>query len=95
MDTYRVNQYNISGPAIVTNRLIQGGFRYQKLNLSTAGELVLQDVGVRPTIPAPPLDQLPGYFRSPNENLNRIWKVGARTVQLNDPANSISPFLQV
>jgi hypothetical protein len=96
MDTYRVNQYNISGPTIHTNRLIQGGFRYQKLNLSTAGELVLQYVGVKPTIPAPSLDQLPGHFETSDESLNRIWNVGARTVQLNDiPANSIPPFLQV
>jgi hypothetical protein len=79
-----------------TNRLIQGGFRYQKLNLSTAGEIVFENVGVKPTIPAEPLGQLPGYFETPDESLNRIWKVGARTVQLNDiPANSIPPFWQV
>lgn len=93
MDTYRVNQYNISGPLLHTNRLIQGGFRYQKLNLSTAGELVLENVGVKPTIPTTPLDQLPGYFELLDEDLNRIWTVGARTFQLNEiPANSIPPF---
>lgn len=96
MDTYRVNRYNISGPLIYTNRLIQGGFRYQKLNLSTAGELVLKNVGVKPTIPTTPLDSLPGYFETSDEDLNRIWKVGARTIQLNDiPTNSIPPFWQV
>ncbi|PVI03304.1 glycoside hydrolase family 78 protein [Periconia macrospinosa] len=96
MDTYRVNQYNITGPMVHTNRLIQGGFRYQKLNISTVGELVLQNIGVKPTIPATPLDQLPGYFETSDEELNRIWRVGARTIQLNDiPANSIPPFWQV
>ncbi|KAI4912880.1 hypothetical protein J4E90_006288 [Alternaria incomplexa] len=96
MDTYRVNQYNVTGPMIHTNRLIQGGFRYQKLNLSTTGELVLRNVGVRPTIANIPLDQLPGYFETSDEDLNRIWKVGARTVQLNDiPAHSIPAFWQV
>ncbi|EUC43588.1 glycoside hydrolase family 78 protein [Bipolaris oryzae ATCC 44560] len=96
MDTYRVNQYNISGPLAHTNRLIQGAFRYQKFNLSTAGELVLDNVGVKPSIPTTPLDRLPGYFESSDEVLNRIWAVGARTVQLNDiPANSIPPFWQV
>ena len=96
MDTYRVNRYNISGPLVHTNRLIQGGFRYQKLNLSTVGELVLENIGVKPTIPIIPLDQLPGYFESSDEVLNRIWKVGARTIQMNDlPANSIPPFWQV
>ncbi|KAI4614875.1 hypothetical protein J4E80_006379 [Alternaria sp. BMP 0032] len=96
MDTYRVNQYNVTGPMTHTNRLIQGGFRYQKLNLSTTGELVLRNVGVRPTIPNTPLDQLPGYFETSDEELNQIWKVGARTVQLNDiPAHSIPAFWQV
>ncbi|USP74650.1 glycoside hydrolase family 78 protein [Curvularia clavata] len=96
MDTYRVNQYNISGPLVHTNRLVQGGFRYQKLNLSTTGELILKNVGVKPTIPTTPLDRLSGYFESSDEVLNRIWRVGARTVQLNDiPANSIPAFWQV
>jgi hypothetical protein len=96
MDTYRVNQYNITAPSVHTNRLIQGGFRYQKLNLSTTGELMLKHVGVKPTIPNTPLDQLPGYFETSDDDLNRIWKVGARTIQLNDiPANSIPAFWQV
>ncbi|OAG06153.1 alpha-L-rhamnosidase [Paraphaeosphaeria sporulosa] len=96
MDTYRVNQYNVTGPSLHTNRLIQGGFRYQKLNLSTPGELVLKNVGVKPTIPTMSLDQLPGHFETSDEDLNRIWKVGARTIQLNDiPANSIPSFWQI
>ena len=96
MDTYRVNIYNITGPSNHTNRLIQGGFRYQKLNISTAGELVLGNIGVEPTIPTTPLDELPGYFETSDEDLNRIWKVGARTVQMNDiPANTIPAFWQV
>lgn len=96
MDTYRVNQHNITGPTLHTNRLIQGGFRYQKLNLSTAGQITLRNVGVKPTIPTTPLDQFPGSFECSDENLNQIWAVGARTIQLNDiPANSIPPFWQV
>lgn len=96
MDTYRLNRYNITGPLVQTNRLIQGGFRYQKLNLSTTGELVLKNIGVKPTIPLTPLDQLAGYFDTSDEDLNRIWQVGARTIQMNDiPANSIPPFWQV
>ncbi|KPA36196.1 alpha-l-rhamnosidase c [Fusarium langsethiae] len=42
METYRVNKYNISEPGLITNRLIQGAFRYEKLNLSTAGSLILE-----------------------------------------------------
>ena len=96
MDNYRVNRYNVTGPMNHTNRLLQGAFRYQKLNLSTTGELVLNNVGVKPTIPNTLLDQLPGSFETSDEDLNRIWNVGARTIQLNDiPANSIPAFWQV
>ncbi|KAF9874327.1 hypothetical protein CkaCkLH20_08310 [Colletotrichum karsti] len=96
MDTYRVNQHNITGPTIITNRLIQGTFRYQKLNLSAAGELTLRDIGVRPTTSTTPLTSLPGSFECSDDDLTRIWSVGARTVQLTEiPKSSIPDFLQV
>jgi hypothetical protein len=82
MDSYRQNHYNISGPSNITNRLIQGAFRYQRLNLSTPGELVLA--------------KLPGTFECSDGRLTQIWQVGARTIQLNEiPALSIPDFWQV
>ncbi|KAL2856126.1 Six-hairpin glycosidase [Aspergillus pseudodeflectus] len=94
MDNYRVNHYNISGTSYeYKNRLIQGGLRYQKLNLSSAGELTLTNVGFVPTVDDTPIAELPGSFRSSDPVLNRIWEVGARTVQLNEfPANSLPHF---
>lgn len=96
MDTYRVNQYNITVPSLITNRLIQGAFRYQKLNLSSAGSLQLRNIGVKPTTSTIPVTQLPGSFECSDEDLTRIWTTGARTVQLTEiPKNSIPDFLQV
>ncbi|CAH0039566.1 unnamed protein product [Clonostachys solani] len=96
MDSYRVNRYNISAPGQVTNRLIQGAFRYCKLNLSSPGELILQNVGVTPTIHTTPLTELPGSFESSDETLNRIWLAGAKTIQMTEiPKNSIPDFWQV
>ncbi|KAK1840452.1 condensin complex component cnd1 [Colletotrichum chrysophilum] len=96
MDTYRVNRYNVTGPSIVNNRLIQGTFRYQKLNLSTSGALTLRNIGVKPTTSTTALTQLPGSFECSDEDLTRIWSVGARTVQLTEiPKNSIPDFLNV
>ncbi|KAL2802461.1 Six-hairpin glycosidase [Aspergillus granulosus] len=94
MDNYRVNRYNISGnQSIYTNRLIQGALRYQKLNLSTAGELTLANVGFVPTVDDTHLAQLPGAFRASDPVLTRIWEVGARTMQLNEfSANSLPEF---
>ncbi|TDZ31505.1 hypothetical protein C8035_v012251 [Colletotrichum spinosum] len=96
MDTYGVNRYNITGPSIFANRLIQGAFRYQKLNLSTPGALTLRSIGVKPTTSTTALTQLPGSFECSDEDLTRIWSVGARTVQLTEiPKNSVPDFLRV
>ncbi|UKZ83809.1 hypothetical protein TrVFT333_011622 [Trichoderma virens FT-333] len=96
MDTYRINQYNITNTSTITNHLIMGGFRYQKLNLSTDGELVLTKVGVKPTTSTTALVDLPGSFECSDEDLTRIWRTGARTVQLSEiPANSIPAFWKI
>ncbi|KAH6879855.1 alpha-L-rhamnosidase [Thelonectria olida] len=96
MDTYRVKQYNLTGPSVITNRLIQGAFRYQKLNLSSPGTLQLKNVGVKPTTSTTPLTELPGSFKCSDEDLSRIWHAGARTLQLNEiPKNTVPDFLQV
>ncbi|KAH6693792.1 Six-hairpin glycosidase-like protein [Plectosphaerella plurivora] len=93
METHRVKRFNISTPSVQEGRLIQGAFRYQKLNLSTAGQLVLQNVGVRQTIHTTPLTELPGAFECSDEDLTRIWHAGARTAQLTEiPKNTIPDF---
>ncbi|KAK1561563.1 Six-hairpin glycosidase-like protein [Colletotrichum navitas] len=96
MDTYRVRRYNISESFIYEGRLIQGSFRYQKLNLSSSGELVLKNVGVRQTVNTTPIDELPGSFQCSDEDLTRIWRTGARTVQLTEiPKDTIPDFWDV
>ena len=90
MDTYRIDRYNITNQTAYTNHLIQGALRYQKLNLSSAGELELSFLGFIPTVDNLPLSDLPGSFNCSDPVLNRIWGVGARTVQLNEfPAESV------
>ncbi|PSN58595.1 glycoside hydrolase family 78 protein, partial [Corynespora cassiicola Philippines] len=96
MDTYRINRYNITGPLTHTNRLIQGGFRFQKLQLSTPGELVLENVGVKPTTSTVPITSLPGSFECSDNDLTQIWRTGARTIQLNEiPAFTIPNYWQI
>lgn len=96
MDTYRVNRYRITGPGHISNRLIQGAFRYQKLNLSSTGVLKLRNVGVRPTIDTTAIMQLPGSFHSADNKIDAIWKVGARTIQMTEiPKGSIPDFWKV
>ncbi|KAK6599589.1 alpha-L-rhamnosidase [Botrytis cinerea] len=96
LDTYRVNRYNITNDTTFTNRLIQGGERYQKLNLSTAGELFLKNVGIISMTSTTPIDRLPGSFKCSDDRLNQIWQTGARTVQLMEiPAQTIPDFYLV
>lgn len=96
METHRVKRHNISNASINEGRLIQGAFRYQKLNLSTAGELVLQKVGVRQTVHNTPLTELPSTFECSDEDLTRIWHTGARTAQLTEiPKETIPDFWTV
>lgn len=96
MDSYRVNRYNITKPSTIHNRLVQGGFRYQKLNLSSPGILTLQNIGVEQTVDTTPLDKLPGSFQCSDEDLTRIWLTGARTVQLTEiPKNTVPNFWDI
>ncbi|KAL5313671.1 hypothetical protein ACEPPN_018092 [Leptodophora sp. 'Broadleaf-Isolate-01'] len=96
LDTYRVNRYNITQNTTYTNRLIQGGQRYQKLNLSTAGELTLNHVGVTSTISNTPVTDLPGSFQCSDDQLNQIWQVGARTIQQTEILAGTTPeFYQI
>lgn len=96
MDTYRVNRYNITSPGRYTNGLIQGGLRYQKLNLSTAGEIQLSHVGLLPTTDNTPISQLPGSFNCSDSEMTRVWQTGARTIQLTEiPARSIPEFWKI
>ncbi|KAF7590357.1 hypothetical protein BBP40_002960 [Aspergillus hancockii] len=96
MDTYRVNRYDAITLGAHTNSLIQGGLRYQKLNLSSGGRVELTAVGILPTIDTTPIDQLPGSFNCSDLELTRIWQVGARTVQMNElPAKSIPEFWRI
>lgn len=61
----------------------------------TAGP-ILRTVGASPTIHTTPVTDLLGSFESSNENLNKIWAVGARTVQMTEiPQNSMPNFLEV
>ncbi|KAJ9195485.1 CAZyme family GH78 [Paecilomyces variotii] len=96
MDTYRVNRYNITATGPHKSRLIQGGLRYQKLNLSTAGELQLSHIGLIPTTDTTAISQLPGSFNCSDPELARIWQTGARTIQLTElSAGSLPEFWRI
>lgn len=93
MDTYRINRYDIANQSSYTNRLLQGGLRYQKLNLSSAGQLGLSGVGLKPSLSHTSHATIPGSFSCSDHVLNNIWNTSARTIQLNElPAHSVPNF---
>lgn len=66
------------------------------MRLTTAGEITLANVGVEPTISTTPIDSLPGSFECSDDEISKIWRVGARTIQMNEiPAYSIPPFWKI
>jgi alpha-L-rhamnosidase len=90
----RVNAYRPAAPGVIVNRLVQGGERFEVIQLTTPGSIALSDVGIRH------LDQSPqsrvGYFESSDAALNEIWKLGARTLDLDTvPARSLPPTWSV
>jgi hypothetical protein len=97
MDNYRINRYDLNNNfSVYTNRLIQGGLRYQKLNLFTVGTLTLSKVGFLPAVDDTPISKLPGVFRCSDPVLTRICEVGARTMQLTEfSAGSLPDFWMI
>lgn len=79
-NTYRVQHYNISASNMThTDRLLQGGVRWQMLTLASAGDLVLSDVGM---IPSYYTAKPQGSFECSNAKWTDVWDAGARTLAL-------------
>jgi len=83
MDTYRNNLYRADSGSrnqTIRARFIQASQRYQKISLiSPNTKIVFSKIGfekVRPTIP------VKANFRCSDSTLNRIWRDGARTVDM-------------
>ncbi|KAK6005782.1 hypothetical protein QM012_007424 [Aureobasidium pullulans] len=92
--TYRVQHYNISASNMThTDRLSQGGVRWQMLTLASAGDLILSDVGM---IPSYYTAESQGSFECSNTNWTNVWDTGARTLSLSMvAAESIPKFWQI
>ncbi|KAH8879711.1 Six-hairpin glycosidase [Thozetella sp. PMI_491] len=78
-NTYRVETFEITKPGRIESALLQGGQRWQSIKILTGGSVTLTSVGYVPSIPLIDIDNLPGRFGSSDQNLNEIWKLGARS----------------
>ena len=90
-DPYRYDTYTVSKAGTIVNRYIQGGERYQKITLTTAGSVTLRAVEIYYEAYEGNASTFQGFFVSDQPLLNRIWYDGAYTVNLNQlPAHTTS-----
>ncbi|OHE98606.1 alpha-L-rhamnosidase [Colletotrichum orchidophilum] len=80
MGTFRVNQYNITNPSLILNRLVQGVLRHQTLKISSTDSLQLRIIGVKSTTSTTPLTRHLGSFVCSDEDLDLTLQGLAGTV---------------
>ncbi|VUC23393.1 unnamed protein product [Clonostachys rosea] len=90
-DTLRVNTYNVDRPGMIEHFQLQGGQRWQKIELLTPGTLEFTLVGFKPTTFNLEPRDMPGYFECSDAFLNKIWSTGARTTQINSAPARTNP----
>ena len=87
-----VTETEPGGGGSLTGR-IQGGERYERISLTSPGQLVLRRVGIR-AVAGPAASTGPrGSFRSSDPLLDRIWYAGAYTLGLDQvpPGTVLGP----
>ncbi|TDZ21665.1 hypothetical protein Cob_v005285 [Colletotrichum orbiculare MAFF 240422] len=77
-NSFRVETFNISSTGCLASPLIQGGQRWQSIRLLTNASVSFASVGFEATIDTAEPEDLPGQFHSDDDELNEIWKLGAR-----------------
>ncbi|KAH8653754.1 Six-hairpin glycosidase-like protein [Xylariales sp. PMI_506] len=77
-NTYRVETFEINQTGRVEAYLLQGGQRWESIQLLTDGQVTFSGVGFIPSVSVTDIDNLPGGFTSSDESLNEIWKAGSQ-----------------
>lgn len=83
-DPSRVDSLTVRGPGRATTGLIQGGERYQEIELTSVGSVTLTAIGIRFTAVRATPNNYRGWFDSSSAVLDRIWYDGAYTTQLDE-----------
>lgn len=91
-NTFRVETFNVTGPGDIQSFFIQGGLRWQSLQLlSPQSTVKICRVGIQSANDRTAVHDLPGYFECSNPMYNEIWALGPRTVQQACIANHSAP----
>jgi alpha-L-rhamnosidase len=85
----RVDAMAVAYPGTLSTGLIQGGERYERIELVSPGTVSISSVGIRFTAVRGTAPVMRGWFASSSPELDRIWYDGAYTTQLNElPADT-------
>ncbi|KAL9656761.1 hypothetical protein ABK040_003028 [Willaertia magna] len=91
-DLNRVNTYTITSMGRLDSSFIQGAQRYQRLTLTTKGSISLSAIGIESAYYVENNSGLQGTFSCSSALYDKLWKMGARTLQLNMiPPRTVQP----
>ncbi|KAL3420653.1 RhaA is able to hydrolyze alpha-1 [Phlyctema vagabunda] len=80
-NTFRTETFNITQTGQSQSYFLQGGQRWQTIELLTNTSITFTQIGFKTNNPFIPNDQIPGSFNSSNDIYNQIWGLGALAVQ--------------
>ncbi|CAF1389946.1 unnamed protein product [Adineta steineri] len=90
-DPYRVKSYDIINRGHIESPLIQGAQRYQRLALTDGGSIRISKLGIKSTHYTKEISSAPGSFSCSSVLYTDMWRMGARTLQINMIPPRITP----
>lgn len=93
-NTFRVETFNLTGIGRRQSFFIQGGQRWETVEILTDTTITFKSVGFNASSSHIEADDVPGQFHSSNPIYNGIWDLGARAVQAAciDAGNAVSTW---
>ncbi|KAI0470036.1 Six-hairpin glycosidase [Xylariaceae sp. FL0804] len=80
-NAFRVETFNVTSIGDMSSFLLQGGLRWQSIELLTPGTVEFELVGLEASFDTTEVEDMPGHFECDDELLNEIWKLGARAAE--------------
>lgn len=87
MNSFRVETFNITKPGRIESFLLQGGQRWQSIELLKGSSVKLSKIGMKPSVEISPdpatasHSLIPGAFSASSDIYGKVWGLGARVVQ--------------
>ncbi|TVY21365.1 hypothetical protein LARI1_G001456 [Lachnellula arida] len=81
MNSFRTETFNITTPGKTESFFIQGGQRWQTVELLSNTSITISNVGFRASVEIKASDSLVGNFSASNDVYDGLWSLGARAVQ--------------